>query len=306
MKDIFFAYKHQGKEEAFRRALRSRGYEETKRPDEASIILSDMDISSRGRNLLEYSRQGKKIFLYPHGGIPNIFWDFPGYEPSPAVSAHFVAAPGHYEVMKAYGYPRPIEVVGWHLSGIRPFRPARDLRRILFAPIHPNNNGFLSRIDREINAETFRRAVRLATDERSSLTVRYLGDLKSNGLWRAGGVMYLQGAPDLSHNEIDRADIVIAHHTFAYIAIARGAPTLMMGEAETPRVGGSEEKLVRSRNWDKYRDLMRYPLDILEGDPFSLAVQATESDRDIIQWRERMIGDVFQPGAFVDCLESYL
>lgn len=304
--NLFYCYDHQGKAREYKRALLAHGWQETKEQTKARIVLSDMDISSRGRTLEELARMGKKVFLYPHGGIPNIFWDFPGYVPSRFVCAQFVPAPGHYEIMKAYGYPQPIEVIGWHLSPVRRYRPEREIRRILFAPIHPNNNGFLSRIDRDINSESFRRALDLANGEGASLTVRYLGDLRINGLWRAGAVSYIQGSPDLSIGEIERADLVIAHHTFAYMAVAMGVPTLMMGEDIAPRIGDREEKLLRAQSWEKYKDLMRYPLDILEGDPFDMAVRAAGSDSDIIQWRERMIGKPFDAALFVERLGSYL
>jgi hypothetical protein len=306
MNKLFYVYNHQNKADSYIRALRRAGWEETRNQREARFILSDMDISSRGRTIKDLHYGGVPTFLYPHGGIPSIFWDFPGYEWSRFVSAHFVPASGHIQVMRALGYPLPIEPVGWHLSPVRVFRPRLDFRRILFAPIHPNNNGFLSRIDREINAEAFKKARELAGSENSSLTVRYLGDLKGNGLWRAGGVSYLQGSPDLSTGEIERSDLVIAHHTFAYMAVAMGVPTLMMGEDYAPRIGSSEDKLERARSWEKYEELFKYPLDILKGDPFDLAVRAAGSDREFCEWRERMIGGAFDPKLFVSRLESYL
>lgn len=306
MDKSFYVYNHQGKAFAYIAALKSRGWQETRQQTKARIILSDMDISSRGRTLEELSRLGKKVFLYPHGGIPNIFYDFDGYKPSRAVSAQFVPAPGHLEIMRAYGFDLPIEVTGWHLSPVKSFRPKKEIRRILFAPIHPNNNGFLSRLDRDINSESFKRALLVASGEGAALSVRYLGDLKSNGLWKAGGVAYIQGSPDLSIGEIERADLVIAHHTFAYMAVALGIPTLMMAEETAPRMGDREERLIYARSWEKYRDLMRYPLDIIEGDPFDLAVRATGSDTDVIEWRSRMIGEPFSPARFIDIVRSYI
>lgn len=306
MNKSFYVYDHQGKAGLFCEALSRYGWERTKIQTKARIVLSDMDISSRGRTLEELSRIGKKVFIYPHGGIPNIFYDFDGYSPSKAIACQFVPAPGHLEVMRAYGYDRPIELTGWHLSPVKRFRPRREIRRVLFAPIHPNNNGFLSRVDREINSESFRKAILIASQEGASLSVRYLGDLKGNGLWRAGGVSYIQGSPDLSIGEIERSDLVIAHHTFAYMAVALGVPTLMMAEAKAPRMGDREERLVYARSWEKYRDLMRYPLDVLEGDPFDLAVKAIGSDSDIIEWRSRMIGGPFDPKGFVEKVKGYL
>lgn len=301
----FFSFNHQHKADEYNRALEARGWTRVSDPGEARFILSDMDLYRRAKTLEDYRKKGIKVFLYPHGGIPSIFWDFAGNTPSPFVSAHFVPAPGHERVMRSYGYPAPIEVVGWSLCPIKSFRP-RPIRRVLFAPIHPNNNKFLCSIDKEINRESFRAALKIAGEAEASLLVRYLGSLRDNGLWKAGGADYLQGFPDGSFEEIDQADLVIAHHTMAYMSVARGVPTLMMGEGIAPRLGPKEEKLLRPLSWERYKDLMIYPLDVLEGDPLELAERASSSDRDICEWRERMIGSPFDPGRFIDRLESYL
>lgn len=306
MEKLFFCFNHQNKARAFIRALLSRGWLETKDPGKARFILSDMDIARRGQTLRSYHGRGIKVFLYPHGGIPTLFWDFPGYDYSFAVDRFFAPAPGHVEVMKAYGVPYEFDITGWTLCDIRPFRPSPDIRRVLFAPIHPNNNGFLCELDRKINRETFDRLLRISSICDFELIVRYLGDLRVNGLWRAGGIQYIQGEPNQSTEEIDRADLVVAHHTMLFLAIARGVPALAMGEAFPPRVGGTERELKTVRSWSKYRDLFMYPLDFLEGDGLEVMSRAARSDEDIREWKARMIGESFDPSLFVDRIEELL
>lgn len=304
----FFCYNHQGKADAYIQALTTRGWRQIKDPGQALFILSDSDVLTRFKSLKEYHRRNIKIFLYPHAARPNIFWDFPDTRYAEFITAHFVAAEGHIEIMRAYGNPYPLEVVGWHLCPIHPFRPRTEIKRIVFAPIHPNNNGFLCKLDKELNQETFKRLQSLMTDT-ISLTVRHLHDLKQNGLWRAGGVEYIEGKPDLSCLEIDQADLVVGHQTYPTLAVARGVPTLMMGEWHRPRWGGTEEKLSYVRSWEKYRDLLMYPLDILapaEADLPALLNRAIQSDCDTADWRRRLIGEPFAPGRFVDALESFL
>lgn len=306
---LFFCYNHQGKADSYIHALNARGWQETKDPAQARFILTDYmtskDTSRRSQNLEIYRSKGIKVFIYSHAARPNVFWDFPEQEFPRSASVHFVAAPGHLEVMRAYGYPGPIEPVGWSLSKIRRFAPRPRLRNILFGPIHPNSNGFLCSLDKEINGEAFRQVLKLS-ESGVNIQVRYIGDLRENGLWKAGGVEYIKGRKDLSTEEIDRADLVVSHQTFAYLAVSRGVPTLMMGERHPPRWGGSDKELRFAKSWDKYRDLLSYPLDILEDDPKSLADIATSSDRYIIQWRERMIGRQFEPGLFVQKVKEYL
>lgn len=305
-KRSFFVFNHQNKADAFIRALTTRGWTLTRRPDEARFILADVDIPPRYKVLKEYHSRGAAIFLYPHAARPNLFWDFPGVEFSGFVAACFVAAEGHIDIMRAYGNPYDLHAVGWHLSPIQPFKPRTEVKRILFAPIHPNGNGFLSRMDMDINQQTFRKLIALI-NEGVSLTVRYLHDIRKNGLWRAGGVDYVEGKPDQSYRQIDEADLVVSHQTFAYLAVARGTPTLMMGEWHAPRWGGSEEKLERARSWERYKHLLMYPLDILAEEGTEALIEKTiRSDCTIADWRERLIGKPFNGEYFVAVLESYL
>jgi hypothetical protein len=208
--------------------------------------------------------------------------------------------------MRAYGLRCPLKVVGWHFCPINPFKPRDRVKRILFAPIHPNSNGFLSRIDKDLNVRTFKRLLTLLTDG-IVLTVRYLHDLQQNGLWKAGGVEYILGTPDLSYREIDQSDLVVSHQTLAHLAVARGVPTLMMGEWLPPRWGGSEDAPAFVKSWDKYKDLLMYPLDVLaDGDLNDLVCRAIFSDVEIADWRNRLIGQPFDGDHFVDSLENYL
>ncbi len=302
----FFCFNHQGKADAYINALTMRGWTQVKDPGRAYFILSDADVHARFKTLQSYHRRKVKIFLYPHAARPNIFWDFPGISFAPFVCAHFVATDGHAEIMRAYGVPYNLQVIGWHLCPPLPFRPRDQVRRILYAPIHPNSNGFLCRLDRELNMLTFKKLLSLVNDG-VTLTVRYIRELQQNGLWKAGGVNYIQGQLDLSYQEIDQADLVIGHQTFAYMAVARGVPTLMMGEWHAPRWGGTEEKLATVRSWEKYKDLLMYPLDILaEEDTPALLERAIRSDCDIADWRDRLIGRPFEPHRFVDVLEGCL
>jgi hypothetical protein len=302
----FFCFNHQGKADMYVDALKKRSWREVRDPGQALFILSDIDFHARSKTLQSYRAQGIRVFLYSHAARPNIFWDFPDVDFCSSVDAYFLTSEGHIDILKAIGVPYPMHVVGWHLCPIKPFRPRDQVKRILFAPIHPNSNGFLSRMDRELNAQTFRKLLSILTGD-VALTVRHIRDLKLNGLWRTGGVEYIEGQLDLSYSQIDAADLVVSHQTFASLAVARGVPTLMMGEWHAPRWGGTEEKLSFAKSWDTYKHLLMYPLDILaEEDIAALFLRATHSDGEIADWRSRMIGEPFDANCFVDRLEAYL
>jgi hypothetical protein len=172
-------------------------------------------------------------------------------------------------------------------------------------PIHPNNNGFLSDDDKDINARAFRAILDLRQRYKLQISVRYLKKLEQSGIAEVEGVQYIQGKPDLSIDEIDNADLVISHHTPAYLAIARGVPCVMMGEQKTPRFSTRERETYYARSWEKYKHLMIYPFDILTADdPARMFATAISGDRIIADWRRRMIGDQFDPGAFVGMIEN--
>ena len=303
----FFCYNHQGKATGYIDALAARDWQLVRRIDKALFILSDIDAYSRTKTLAEHHRRGVPIFLYPHAATPNLWWDFPSQSFSKVVTAHFVPAQGHIDIMRAYGVPYKLHAVGFHLCPILPFRPRKKVRNVLFAPIHPNSNGFLGKVDKDINIQVFDKLLPLVKDGSISLTIRYLDKLEQNGLRQVEGVEYIQGERNLGYAEIDAADLVISTCTHAYLAIARGVPTLMIAEWTPTHIGGSEAALEYIASWDKYKDIMMYPLDFLTDEPADVLFKhAIESDRCIAEWRSRMIGKPFEANHFVDVVESYL
>jgi len=80
----------------------------------------------------------------------------------------------------------------------------------------------------------------------------------------------------------------------------------MFGEDTPPRDGINDASLVFVKSWEKYADLMMFPLDALNGDIGQLIETASTTDIPIAQWRERFIGRPFDPAYFVERLESYI
>lgn len=306
----FYFFNHQNKGLPLVRAMEAAGWVWTAQAGQAEVVFSDSDVPSRAKSLASFHQRGKKIFLYPHAARPNLFNDLSGYPPFPHVSAHFVTAAGHIDVLKRIGVRHTFEVTGWYLCPMRPFQLKERAYKVLYAPIHPNGNGKLSTIDKKLNADVYNLLLPLARAGEIQLTVRYLRGLVKNGLWEMPGVTYVEGVPDQSYAEIDQADLVIGHQTFAWIAIARGVPTIMMGEEVPPRIGCEETRDFQfTRSWEKYKDLLMYPLDILSPasqDVRELFARAIRSDEEIADWRTRMIGEPFDPGRFVDVVKWYL
>jgi len=303
----YFLYSgHQGKETAYIHALRKNGYKPSiqDRMRGIKFILYDMDGGHRIDRLERYHKRGLRIFLYPHAARPQIIWDGI-WEVWPHTTCIFVPGPGHKEVMRRYGYPLPIEVTGWTYCGILPFKPVEKPVNILFGPIHPAVSGWICEEDKEANQQTFKRLFTYCRESGAHLTVRHIRALENNGLKRIAGVTYIQGRPDLAIQEIDQADVVIGHQTFAYLAIARGKPTLMMREDLPPHtVWHGKTQWVKS--WEKYADIMKYPLDILAENTAEVIQKACQGSTEAADWKKRFISMQFDPKTFVEKLESYL
>src|SRR3990172_3368820 len=231
----------------------------------ADALLIDHDMDQYGfRSTIDpYCRAGKPVFLYPHGAAPILSWDGI-WEPYEAVTANLVMAPGQAEVMRRYGYSKPIYVIGWYYCEQRPFQTLRTKQseqgmNILFGPIHPMKGGSWSYPEDEaINQQTFERLLKIRG---AKITVRYIGDLAANGLWEAPGVSYTQVKPTNDTADIDQADLVISNGTLAYLAIARGKPAIMLNQLSGGR-GLGKDKVTQVSNLYKYADYMRYPFDV--------------------------------------------
>lgn len=301
----FWCYKHQHKAEVYVNALLLAGFElSERRPD---FVLIDHDVGRHGEGfrpqIVQHAKEGAKIFMYPHAARPMVQWDGMYSVFTQNVMGSFVVAPGHVEVMKRYGYPLPTWVVGWSYCRIKPFKPVAKVKTILFCPIHPHANGWLSEGDREINRQTFEALLKLRGVH---IMVRYLRDLSKQGLWIEKGVRYIQGKPNGSTREIDFADLTIAHQTPAYLAIARGKPTIMCGDRSIPHSGNTPECYRTVSSWDKYREYLEYPWDVADGDLEGQIEKVRWDDTKIKTWKKRFIGNPFDAGYFVQTIKEVM
>lgn len=294
---------HQNKSRAYREALERAGYTPTERLHAQGLrfILSDADWRAW---TMEKARCGIPVFLYPHAARPMVQYDG-CVEPQP-VKAMFTHAEGGKALMEKIGYPNPVEVTGWAFSEVRPFRPAESVKRILFAPIHPNANGWLSQVDKDLNQKTLERLEAYSRETGAELSVRMIGTAEQNGLTFGEGTEVHAGKKNNSTADMETADVVVSHQTFAYIAVALGIPTVMMGEDVPPRSGNSEAGFCYVAHWEAYKDDLMFPLDILQGEAEDVLQKACEGSDAVEGWKSRYIGEPFDGPAFVKKLESYI
>ena len=302
----FWVFNHQNKADAMVSALTGAGYEESLNLTNFAGVrfaLTDYAAWGRAKRLEKIRRQGVgRFFVYPHSARPAMIADVePEWE---WVTATFVTAPGHIEIMQSYGYPKPLHVAGWMLCPMREFQPRKEAYHILFAPIHPR----CAEEDKKVNQRVFAILEKLARKDLICLTVRYISTPGGSGLEEVEhpNIHYVAGQMNNAYDQIDNADVVIGSGTIAYIAVARGVPTVMMAERTLPE-HWLKEPVLFANNWDKYVDRLAYPLDILEApSPLKMLEGAVRCDESVREWRERMIGEPFNPARFVETLEGYL
>ena len=312
----FYLFNHQNKGTTYINALTSAGHEYVPDYNDSSIDFGFIDHDAgRGgvgwrREIYAFEARGVPLFIYPHAARPMLQWDGM-YSVYPKTKCNFVIGDGHVEVMQAFGYPLPIEKTGWALCPQKAFNTKKLNRklRVVFAPIHPNANGWIHPIDKHKNAVVFDGLLALLGD--IDLTVRHIFRLQSNGLWKHKNVVFnmAQTKVDTCIEQIDSVDLIIAHQTFAYLAVARGKPLMMFGDDHIPHSGNRPENFRYVQNFDKYKDILRYPVNF--EDSYSSTTLLNSMKRAIqkdvgAKWRDKFIGKPFDKNAFVEKVETYL
>lgn len=267
---------HQNKGKPLARALAEAGHELT--TIEPELLLIDFDGPEYYRRIIEHF--DVPTVLYPHGATAMAAWDGI-WSLGDEIAGYIAMSKGQADILRSYGFPRPVYEVGWWWCDIEPYRPAERLDRVLFAPIHPLNNGYIRPEVAEVNRAAF--ADLLAHICPDKISVRFIHSIEGCGLWREERVEYHQGQMDTTVEDIETADAVVGYGTFAHLAAARGKPVVMFGQ-DLPLWDGHEPGKVKfAVHWDDYREIIRYPVNSI--------AHLDECNREpAIYWRERMIG----------------
>lgn len=313
----FIFMNHQQKGKVFADALKAKGGTSISyplphdyRPDRNDFVLTDSDASPGKVHRLSMLRTQTRIrcfIVYPHAARPPLYADlYPVFEHT---TMQMVSAVEHVEILRLIGYDKPMVVVGWSLCPIREFRSTwldyNKPLKVLFAPIHPH----CASIDKNVNRQVYAILSKLHQQGAIELTVRFIKSMEASGLphEHISKVLYSQGYLDGDYHQIDMADVVVSHQTYAFMAVARGVPTVMMAEYMPTHTVRSDDGYAYAKQWDKYKDRIMYPLDILDcADPLMLLHQSCRDDSMIANWRERLIGQQFEPDTLWDKIKEYV
>lgn len=292
-----------GKERGVAQALHHCGHKLVADPEDADIALIDFPAGWGGQRLAMtwwFAERGVPVVSYPHGAAPLV--SFGGVtDPCARLTAELVHGEGHREILSLLGYPVPVEVIGWSYSPVEPFSPVETVGRLLFAPAHPQADGSLRDEWKAANASAYQGFLDHPAPVK---TVRMHGTWEQNGLWpddRVTSRVYADLMLDWS--DIDNADAVVSEGTFAYLAVARGKPTVMFGQQ---LLGRPDHGTRQVRDWERVFPLMRYPLAVEDGPFDEVLASACVGGPDVDRWKTRMVGEPLDPYALCALLDRYV
>ena len=298
----FFCQQNRDKADSYIKALLEAGYEETKDVEEADFVILD---HNWGWRIMKYLRvSGKPIFMMLHGLRGSMFWDG-RYKIYPIERCYFVPAKGYVNMFKEGGYPAEIKSVGFSWCKVKPFQET-TMKNILFAPIHPDNNGYNNTPEHANLNKRVWDILKKYAQEYSITVYNKFDENLDDGVSKEDGVNYVNStlSIDGAINMIDQADIVISFDTFAFLSVARGKPTMMMDEFQYPPNKGRK----RSVYWKIYEKKYMYPYRFLNvpGDPISNMLKCVKDGSSIQEWKDNFIGNNFDKTLFINTIKEKL
>lgn len=300
----FYVCGHQHKGQPYAKALREAGHH--LRPGNPDVALFDRDWymhnNQKPRGIVsDYIRKGAVIMIYPHSPLPP--WWYDGLVPlQEHVRCVFVIGEAQKRAMQIIAPHARVKTTGWAWCEQKEFQQPPEVKRILFAPIHPSGRA-LRPEGMEANKRIYADLKDIMRITDIQVTVRYMGDLRTQGLRRFKCFDWIEGQPDGSTAEIDNADLVIAEGTFMYLAVARGKPTIGINQ-HLPIRANKHADIFTPHNWEKYGPDLAYPINYGDADILNLIDKAVSGEQTF--WRQQHIGKQLDPFKFSADVEKAL
>lgn len=296
----FALFDHAGKGGYLRQKLLERGHELADSVEGTELLLLDCDWAWAHPRpfLIQHAVEvGAKVALYPHGGVPQTFVYDGLTEPDARVDLRLEHGPQTVAIGADIHPALNQFATGWLFSPTRPYKPRKKrARTVLFAPQHPNmatvgsiGNGHDPAPS--LNAPVYRRLLELDLD----VVVTYCGPWWGNGIWawprvkmEANHEMRFERTFEL----VQQADVVVGAGTVAALGIASGKPTVMLGQGNFADWVDGAYRL--PDNTDLYAEILRYPIDVEDGDLEDMIGEACsggELAEQAENWRHLFVGD---------------
>lgn len=300
----YFISHHQHKGTAIDEALKKEGWQFKRR--RVDIALFDHNVNrkfpEKGRGILSsYYDQGATIVMYPHGATGAWWADSERYPTSPKIFANLVIGEGHKEIETFVRPQLQHYVIGWSFCPIKEFQKPKEVKNILFAPIHAfMSNNTLSEDRKLVNTKAFEALLELS--DQYKITVRYLNPPECIGIWKDSRVRMKFGKPDGSYNDIDEADLVISEGTYMYLSVARGKPTIGLNQYVPQQLSLKDEHYSAIIHWDEYKDFVGYPIDFYDAPLPELIERAVSEEQS--EWKRLFIGKEMDSAKLSQLLQS--
>lgn len=297
----YFIAHHQHKGKPIDKALRQMGWKYQLR--DVDIALFDHAINrtepEAGRNIIhKFHKEGATIVIYPHSPTGAWWMDGDIFPKEGAVQNELVIADGQERVSKIINPDMRVHKIGWSYCPIREFQKPKQLKRILFAPIHGPEKGHFREEAVDANKRVYKALLKLT--DRYQIVIRHINSIERTGLWYNPKPVFVLGKPDGSYKDIDAADLVIAEGTFMYLAVARGKPTIGINQHVPIRPNNTYREFV-PKHWDEYGEYMGYPIDFDDSDIISLIDRAMTEQT---AWKNLFIGKSMDAKNLSDTLKN--
>lgn len=303
----FYISHHQHKGKPYMDALLKGKWVRAEKDTEEDIDLALFDqITSQhypgkfGAVVQSCKNSGSAIVCYPHSPIVPCWFD--GWTPMPeGLDCLLVIAKGQKEIAKKHFLQNTrIEATGFPYCVQKKFTKPDRIKKILFAPVHPDGGGLLSE-EVQANRNIFRELKRLQRGCHVEVTIRYLGKMEEQGIKPYPHFTFVKAKPDGKTDEIDTADVVIAKNTFMYLSVARGKPTIGINQHIPLRTTKSPPGW-KPIHWDEYGAETAYPINYEKGNLWDLIQEAAQKEQ--TEWRKKFIGSSLKSEEFCKLMED--
>lgn len=292
----FAIWDHAGKAVHLHKTLLNRGHQAAPTLGDADVLLLDCDwrwAHPRPEFIQAAHDAGAKVVLYPHGGLPTVFVYDGLTNPDPLVDLRLEHGPGPIQAAQEAGLEGlRQEACGWLYSDTQPFHSRKVAASLLFAPQHPNMETLAQQNGHDpgpaLNQTVYQKLLALGVP----FTVSTVGPAHRNGIWPHPLATIIENPTmgfDHSLELVRNADLVVAAGSMAALAVAQGKPLVMFGQGNhADYVDGQYQN---PNHLEVYDRLLRYPIDVEDGDLpdlFALACAGTDATA---EWRKRFVGN---------------
>jgi len=287
----------------FKKALLDAGYRKTTDPDEADFLLYDLEQEHYIPILKEFAERRKPIFVYPHSANSWYFWD--GFHKEFPVTCNFVFTREIKNAMISYGYKSRIEQCGFSCGEVIGWRSMRE-KTLLFAPMH--TMGSVSQdylrcpASFELNRKALERVFELAPLFKK-ITIRYGRSFSASGMYDPQIPNVVFEEADLKIKDamasINRHSVVISAGTLAYLAVARGKPTIFYNQRDQP----PREDGMTVKNYKRYK-WIDYPIQLFDMSNNMISNFVVKQNPDVERWKKANIGSTFSASRFLSIIRE--